>query len=229
MARKSWSAATVPRRWLRWPGTARARCWRSPRRMATPACCRCRRRSRPPGEQCVLMIVEFPGHISGEYDGSGRQETRFGQGFLSRLVVGGDWTCLVQRFADRTRQEQRPGRSSDATLAILSACRAERRACRVEARRRASDHAGARTGPARCRGADEWSTPGVAASSGRKDGTADSAKIVLARFVRARACARTRNPEIGLLSLPTSRFRVWPFGPSRNDGCDGSKTDGLLT
>ena len=46
-ARKSWCARTAARRFRRWPGTRRARCWPLPRRMATPGCWRFRTFSIP--------------------------------------------------------------------------------------------------------------------------------------------------------------------------------------
>src|ERR1700716_3938727 len=45
----------APRRSQHWPGTTKARCWHSPRRMVTPGCWSFKRRFRR--EQCVPPAV----------------------------------------------------------------------------------------------------------------------------------------------------------------------------
>ena len=110
----------------RWPGTAKAPCWRSPPSMAMPGCWRCSQLGWPclPGssgnnapQRPLIRLV-----MGGERYVFGRQKTRVQEGFAACLRHGRGGAGAVRCFAGRACRSQSANGAGDATVAIDAGC-----------------------------------------------------------------------------------------------------------
>ena len=140
-----------------------------------------------PGEQCVSASVDSAGSFAVNEMSPDETRRAYRKDTASRLRAGRGGACRIRSFASADRDPQPAGGAGDPTAAIVTCtCGSGQATGRIEARRRAPDHAGARACPSRRGGAEGGRDAGAAARSGRKDRRADPGqKIVFSSRRRA--------------------------------------------
>ena len=161
------------RRSRHWPGTPKARCWRLPRKRATPACWSCA--ADVPGEPPLLIPAVDLADDAAMNECIRTTERASGKDMLARSRC---WSRRGLRFPDfRWPTPRATPQMAQATQPLQSSPPRTARAGGIKARRHTSDHAGAEPARPDAEAQKAGATAGAAACARGEDRAADQGKI----------------------------------------------------